>query len=127
MPPPCGPAHLTLRRKPAALLHLFERARPVRAEETRERAVGQELAARLALRAVVGLVVGVADALDGGATVGAGLAVAAVDGHLGPEGRDALGEVASRLAAKPHDPVEERGPRRLVEPRVLAVAQRPCL
>src|ERR1700694_3209992 len=96
MPPPCGPGHLTLRRKSPALLHLLERARSVRAQETRKSAGGEAPAARLALRAVVRLVVRVADALDGGAAVGAGLAVAAVDGHRGPEGRHALGEVAAR-------------------------------
>src|SRR5574342_851103 len=127
MPPPCGPAHLTLRRKPPALLHLFERARPIRPEQSRERAVGEELAARLALRAVVGLVVRVADTLNWRAAVGARLAVAAVDGHLRPEGRDILGEVTARLVAKAHDPVKERRPRRLVEPRMLAVAECPCL
>src|SRR5713101_9405344 len=64
------------------------------------------------------------DALHGRAAVWAGLAVAAVHGHVRPEGRDALGEFATRGLPQPHDPVVERCPRGIVEPRVLAVAQR---
>src|SRR5882724_462031 len=111
----------------AALLHLFERARPVRSQEARQRTIREQLAARLALGAIVGLVVRVPDTLDGGAAVGAGLAVAAVDGHPRPEGRHALGELAARSLPQAHDPVVERSARRLVEPRVLTVAERPRL
>jgi len=42
------------------------------------------------------------------------LAVAAVDGHPRPEGRHALGELAARSLPQAHDPVVERGARRLV-------------
>src|SRR6266478_9406365 len=127
MPPPCGPAHITLRGEAAALLHFFERARPVGAQEARQRAVREQPAARLALRAVVGLVVGVTDALHGRAAVGAGAAVAAVHGHFRPEGRDTLGKVAARALPESHDPVVERGAYGLEEARMLAVAQGPCL
>ena len=44
------------------------------------------------MRAVVGFVVGVTDALDGGAAAGAGLAEATVRGHVFAEGSDFFGE-----------------------------------
>ena len=62
-----------------------------RAEQARKAAVGQHLAAGLAGGAVVGFVVGIADALDGRAAARAGLAEAAVDGHLGAERGDPSG------------------------------------
>src|SRR6266542_2328144 len=127
MPPPGGPAHLTLWQEAPALFHLLERARPVGSEQPRQRAIREQLATRLALRAVVGLAVSKADALHGRAAVGAGLAVAAVHGHARPEGRHALGELAGRRLSQPHGPVVERRPRRVVEARMLAVAQRPRL
>jgi hypothetical protein len=44
--------------------------------------------------------------------------------HVGPEGGDALRELAVRALPKPQYPVVERGPDGLEEPRVLAIAQR---
>jgi hypothetical protein len=64
----------------------IERARPICAEEAREAAVCEDFSVGLAVGAVVSLVVGVADALDGLATGGAGLAEAAMDGHVFAEG-----------------------------------------
>ena len=63
---------------PAQGLELFQSARPVLLEQARKRAVRQELAARLADGAVIGLVIGVADALHLGAAARARLAVAAL-------------------------------------------------
>ncbi len=74
-----------------------EGARPVGAEETGEAAVGEELAAGLAGGAVIGLVVGVSDALDLFAAARARLPVAAVDGHVLAEGGDFFGECRVRL------------------------------
>jgi len=71
---------------------LVEGAGPVGAEETREAAVREDLSVGLALRAVVGFVVGVADSLDGCAAGWAGLSEAAVHGHVFAEGGDFFGE-----------------------------------
>ena len=65
----------------ASLLELLQRLRPVAAQQLRERAVGEELAARLAGRAVVRLVLRVDDPLDRRPADGTRLAVAAVHGH----------------------------------------------
>ncbi len=88
---------------------------PVVFQQARERAVGEDLAAGLAAGAVVRLAVGVADALDRGRAVRAGLAEAAVDGHVGAEGRDALGEAVARLGAEAVDPFAEDFSRGCVE------------
>ena len=71
---------------------LVEGAGPVGAEEAGEAAVGEDFAAGLAGGAVVGFVVGVADALDGCGAAGAGEIEAAVHGHVGAEGGDFFGE-----------------------------------
>src|ERR1700744_4770056 len=81
-----------------------ERARPVGAEESGERAVGEDAAVGLAGGAVVGFVVGVADALDGRAAAWAGKIEAAVHGHLGTEGGDLLGEVFLGFGVEAVDP-----------------------
>ena len=65
-------------------------------QQPRERPVREQLPSGLAAGAVVRLVLGVDDVLDGRAAVGAGLAVAAVDGHLGTEGGDFLREAGRR-------------------------------
>src|SRR5215216_2062378 len=65
----------------AALLETVDRPRPVAPQQARQGPVGQQLATRLAAWAVVALVLGVGDALDGRAAVRTGLAVTAVDGH----------------------------------------------
>jgi uncharacterized protein (TIGR00369 family) len=67
---------------PAPLFQLFRRARPVLAQQAAERPVCQQFPRGLAMRAIVGFICGVADALDLGPTVRAGLAVAAVDRHV---------------------------------------------
>ena len=58
--------------------------------------------------AVVGFVVGVADALDGLAAGGAGLAEAAVDGHVFAEGGDFFGEGFGGFGVEAVDPELER-------------------
>jgi len=56
------------------------------------------------LGTVVGFVVGVADALDGLATGGAGLAEASVRGHVFAEGRDFFGEGLRGFRVEAVDP-----------------------
>src|SRR5882762_11993280 len=73
------PRHLG--EPPAALLELVDRARPARLEQAREGAVGEDLAAGLAARTVVGLVLGVHDALHRRAAHRAGFAKSSVHRH----------------------------------------------
>src|SRR5688572_14169976 len=71
-------------------LELLQRPRPVLVQQAGEGAVGEQPPARLAGGAVVGLVLGVHDALHGRSTRGAGLSVATVHGHALAEGGDLL-------------------------------------
>ena len=104
---------------PRETLELVDGLRPVLPEQAREGAIGQQLAAGLAARAVVGLVVGVADALDGGAADRARLPVAAVHRHVRAKGGHLLGEVVAVVGAQPGDPVGKRRAGRLVQARDL--------
>src|SRR6185436_2340037 len=99
------------------LLQLLERLRPVLLHQPRQHAVGEQAAAGLAGGAVIGLVLGVEDALHRRAADGAGLAVAAVHGHLRAEGGDLLGEVVAGLRAQAGDPLAQHLLRRREEPR----------
>src|SRR5437868_2512032 len=65
---------------------------PVVLEQARQRAVGQQLAASLAARTIVGFILGVTDALNGCATYRAGLAIASMNRHACVKGGDFLGE-----------------------------------
>src|SRR5262249_15029552 len=81
-----------------------------------ERAVGEQLAAGLARRAIVGFVLGIDDALDRRSAVRAGLAEAAVHGHALPERGDLLRERRARLGREPGRPRLEGLLRRSPEP-----------
>ncbi len=61
----------------------------------------------MASGAVVGLILGVHDPLDGGAAVWTGLAVTAVNGHLLPEGSNLFGEPIPCLASKALGPFDK--------------------
>jgi len=102
---------------------LFQGAGPVFVEQAREGAVGQQAASGLAFRAVVGLVVGVADSLDLGAASRTRQAVAAVHRHRGAERGYLFGEGIGGLGADAIGPFEERRARRVVEPRDFRIAQ----
>jgi hypothetical protein len=75
----------------------YSRSSKVVLEEAGEGPVGEDAAARLAARAVVGLAVGVDDALHRGAAHRARLAVLAVDGHVGVERGHLLREAVAGL------------------------------
>src|SRR4029077_1086042 len=94
---------------------LLQGTGPVFAQQARQSAIGEQAAAGLAARAVVGLVGRVADALDFGATVGTGLSVAAVHGHAFAECGYFFGEITGGLGAQPIDPVRKRGLDRTVQ------------
>src|SRR5687768_2719984 len=68
-------------------------AGPVVLEQPRKRAVCQDLSASLAAGAVVGFVIGVANALHRGAANRTRLPEAAMYGHLGTEGGYAFGKI----------------------------------
>src|SRR5688572_32841435 len=90
-----------------ALLELLERARPVLLEQPRQRPIGEQLAAGLAHRAVVRLVLGVDDTLHRRPAHRARLAELAVHRHLGPERGDLVGEAVADLGAEPRGPLLE--------------------
>src|SRR5580698_11112472 len=96
---PNGTCPAPSRRNSAPLqrLELIECARPVRTEQSRQAAIGEELAAGLATRTVVRLVVGVADALHRLLTARTGLAITPVHRHLGAKGGDFLREAPRGL------------------------------
>ena len=79
-------------------------AGPVGFEQAGETAIGEKLAASLAGGAVVRLIVGKLDALDGAAATGTGLVEAAVHGHFGAECGDFLGKSGGSFRAKAGDP-----------------------
>ena len=75
------------------------------AEETGEGSVGQQPPSGLARGAVVCLVRGIDDTLDGRATVWAGVSVSAVHRHALVKGAHLVGETLTGLVPQPRDPV----------------------
>ncbi len=100
-------------------------AGPIVLQQPRHRAVSQHLAAGLAARAVVGLVLGIPDPLHRRAARPARLAVLAVNREVGPEGRDVAraGELRRELLPQRLNPVSQRRLRGLVERRDLVVRE----
>src|SRR5215469_16646369 len=78
-------------------LQFVQSARPVCAEQARERAVGQKFAPGLACRAIVGFVGCITNALDFRSAARAKLFVSAVYSHAFPKGRHILREFFSRF------------------------------
>src|SRR5688572_32032077 len=92
---------------PLFQLELFNRARPVVFQQPRQRTVRENLAARLTSRAIVGLVLGVADALHCGSAYRAGLAEPAMHRHAFAKRGDTFGEGSARLGAQVLRPFPE--------------------
>src|SRR5215207_7700558 len=86
---------------------VVEGARPALLEQPRKRAVGEDLTAGLAARAVIRLVLGVHDALHRRAAYGARLAVASMDGHVFPERGDLFGKPFTGLTPQAFRPFLE--------------------
>ena len=84
-----------------ALLEEGQVPGPILPKQPAERAVCQEASLGLAGRAIVGLVLGIANSLDCRATGWAWLAVLPVRGHLGTKGRDPLGPPSSGILDQP--------------------------
>src|SRR5262249_48721561 len=99
-----------------SLLQLFQRPRPVFAQKTAERAVGQKSAFGLTASAVIRLVGAVADALHLGAAPWARLTVATVHSHAFAKGGNFLRKFFACLVAKRLCPLSERFPGRLIKP-----------
>src|SRR5215469_1537509 len=97
------------------LFELLERLRPIALEQPRETAVGEELSASLTTRAIVRLIVGVADALHRIAAARAGLAKAPVHYHSFSKRSNALRERGAGFGLQPIDPELQRCARSLVE------------
>ena len=88
----------------AEFFEFFEGFGPVFLQKEGEGAVGEEFAGGLAVRTVVGFVVGVADALDFCAAIWTRFAKAAMDGHAFAEGCDVFGEGVAGFGAEFVDP-----------------------
>ena len=84
---------------------------PIILEKPRKRAVGKDAALSLAARTVVGLIIGIANPLHGGAAHGAGLPEPAVHGHARSEGGYLFRKAIPRLRSKTLDPLEKHLPR----------------
>src|SRR5690606_32111850 len=113
----------TVSRRGLTAFQLLERARPVLPQQLREGAIMQEAPAGLAAGAVVGLVLAVDDSLDGGATMGARLAVPPVYLHPRVERGDLLWKAVARFGGEQLGPFPEQALRRLVEGCDLLVAE----
>src|SRR5262245_37482121 len=116
----------------SGLFPFFDRPGPVLPQQPRERAVREHLAAGLARRAVVRLVLGVHDPPDLRAAHGARLAEASVDSEIGPERRDIplpgeparAGLVELELLLQAGGPFQKRVARCRAEPGRLLALQR---
>src|SRR5256885_8923736 len=102
-----------------------DRLRPILFEQARQRAVGEELTVGLAARTIVGLVVGVADTLDGRAADGARFSKFSVHGHFVAEGGDLRREIASRLRSQTIGPFDKYSARRVEKTSNLFFVETP--
>lgn len=108
---------------PSLFLELGESVRPVIVQGARDAAVRRQPSLVLAESAVVGLAVGVRDALHGRAAVRARLSVAAIHGHFRAERRHLLRATVTGLHAQALDPLLENGLRRGERSRDRLVVQ----
>src|SRR5687767_5847947 len=109
--------------KSPPLFDVIDRAWPILLQQPRERAVGEETAAGLTARAVVRLVVGVADALHGRAAHRTRLAEPAVHRHLRTERGDFFGETVADVGPQPVGPFAQHDARRIEQLIDLLLAE----
>src|SRR5436305_11157402 len=102
-----------------------DRLRPILFEQARQRAVGEELTVGLAARTIIGLVVGVADTLDGRAADRARFSEFSVDGHLVAERGDLGREIAGRFRSQTIGPFDEHYTRRVEQASNLFFTEAP--
>lgn len=108
------------------IFELFERPRPVGPQEARQRTIGEKASAGLTGHAVVALVVGVRDALDGIAADWARFSGLAVNRHLFVKCGHAFGKRITRLRAQPPGPHRECLARVTMQPFDVVVAHLRC-
>src|SRR6476646_4105217 len=107
---------LPLALPPLERLELIQRSGPIRSEQAREAAIREQLAAGLAARAIVRLVVGVTDALNLFAAAGARLAISAVRGRAFAERSNFFREALESRGVEAVDPDLKSSARRLIKP-----------
>src|SRR6185503_845679 len=96
------------RMRVAKFFQFFQSFGPILFQKQREGAVGEKFSSSLAARAVIGFVVGVADALDGRAAIRTWFSVAAMDCHSLAERGDMLGKCVAGFDAQFFNPLAER-------------------
>src|SRR6478752_4282568 len=96
-------------------LELVDRLRPVLFEQSRERAIGEELSVSLASRAIVGLVACIPDSLHWTSAGWTGFPIPAVYCHLIVKGSDLCRKLPMRLLAQAVSPLDENVTCRLEE------------
>src|SRR6185436_15930213 len=109
-----------------APLQLLDRPWPVILEQARQRSVRKHASPGLTTRAVVGLVLNVADALHACVADRAGLAVTPMHGHALAKGRHAFRELARGISLQPRGPVLEHGTCRIEQSFELGGFERSC-
>src|ERR1700733_3396374 len=97
---------------PLERLQFIQGPRPVGAQQPRQGPIREHPAARLALRAVIGFVVGVADALHRLATSRARQPIAPMHRHVFTKCGHFFRKALARLHAQPVDPESQRLARR---------------
>src|ERR671910_760809 len=113
----------TLRTGDWRLFYLINRPRPILFQQPRHRSVRQQPSAGLTPRAVVRLVVGVADPLYRCTADRARKLVSTVHCHAFPKGGHLLGELLPLFLPQPGNPMLERRSRGMVEAVDLVVAE----
>src|SRR6266404_2056363 len=100
--PARGPLHLA---RGTHFFKFLERARPILPQQTAERAIGKQLSAGLATRAIICLVRRVTNPLDLRAATRAGLPVTSMYGHPLAKRGDLFGKFRARFSAQFPGPV----------------------
>src|SRR5262249_18707171 len=104
-------------------LELFWRLRPILLQQHRERTIREQLAARLAARTVIRLVIGITNALYFASAHRTGLFEFPMHGHLGPERGYVLRKTVAGFPPQELDPVAECFLRGAVQPLDLLLRQ----
>src|SRR5260370_30839813 len=99
---------------------------PIVAQNSRQRAVGEQFPARLALRAIVGFIRRITNALNFCATARARLLVSTMHRHAFAKGRDFFRKLISRCCTQTLRPVPERLTRGLVKPLEFLTLESQC-
>jgi len=93
---------------PFECLQFFQSLRPLRSEQPRQTAIGEDYSARLTSGTVVCLVIGVANTQNLFGTSRARLPVTAMDGHSLVKRSDFVGETGAGFGLQAIDPVLKR-------------------